>query len=126
MRVVYFLPFISLFIPVAAAAQSMNAEVFYKRSSALVAKGPMALFSRGEIKLLMGEVQNAGKAVRAKRLADVAAGRPPLSCPPQGKQSMDSNEFMKRLGAIPPAERARIDMTEAMTRITAAGFPCPR
>jgi hypothetical protein len=32
---------------------------------------------------------------------------------------------MKRLGAIPRAERQRIDMTEAMTRISAAKFPCP-
>ncbi|MCY7398753.1 MAG: hypothetical protein LH466_07965 [Sphingomonas bacterium] len=126
MRVVYFLPFMSLFIPVAAAAQSMNAEMFYQRSNKLMAKGRMALFSRGEIKTLMGEVQNAGLAERAKRLADVAAGKPPRSCPPQGKQSMGSTEFMKRLGAIHAAERSRIDMTEAMTRITAARFPCPR
>ena len=108
-----------------AAAQSMNAEAFYKRSSALIAKGPLALFSRGEIKALMAEAQNAGKTSRAQRLAAVAAGKPPRACPPE-KSSMNSDEFMKRLGAIPAAERARITMTEAMTRITIARFPCPR
>lgn len=115
-----------LAVPAAATAQSMNAERFHQRSSALLAKGPMALFSRGEINMLMTEVQNAGKAARASRLADAAVGRPPRSCPPQGKQSMGSSEFMRRLGDIPPAERTRMDMTEAMVRITAARFPCAR
>lgn len=126
MRIVCVVPFALLFVPALASAQSMNAEVFYKRSSALMAKGPMALFSRGEIKALMGEAEGAITASRTRRLAEVAAGRPPRSCPPKGPQPMNSSEFMKRLGAIPPAERARIDMTEAMMRITAARFPCPR
>jgi hypothetical protein len=39
---------------------------------------------------------------------------------------MGSDEFMKRLAAIPAADRARIDMTEATTRIMAAKYPCPR
>lgn len=114
-----------LILPAAAAAQSMNAERFHQRSSALMAKGPLALFSRGEINALMSEVQNAGKSARASRLADAAAGRPARSCPPD-KQSMDSSEFMRRLGVIPPAERSKIDMTEAMIRISAARFPCAR
>ena len=126
MRIVGWLPVMLLVVPATAAAQSMNAETFYKRSSALMAKGAMALFSRGEIKSLMSEAQLAGKAARERRLAEVAAGRSPRSCPPAGKQSMDSKEFMQRLGAIPAAERASIDMTEAMMRITAAKFPCPR
>ena len=79
----------------------------------------------GEIKKLMGEAQRAGQAARARRLAEVAAGKPARACPPE-KASMDSNEFMRRLGAIPAVERQRIDMTEAMTRITIARFPCPR
>ena len=119
-------PIMLLLVPAMASAQSMNAEVFYKRSNALMAKGPMALFSRGEIKLLMGEAQRAGLVAHTQLLADLAAGKPPRSCPPRGKQTMDSTEFMRRLGAIPVAERSRIDMTEAMTRVTAARFPCPR
>ena len=119
-------PMTLLFVPDMATAQSMNAEMFYQRSNKLMAKGPMALFSRGEIKRLMGEAERAIHASRARRLAEVAAGRPPRSCPPKAPQPMNSSEFMKRLGAIPPAARATIDMTEAMTRITAARFPCPR
>jgi hypothetical protein len=113
-------------LPSVASAQSMNAEMFYKRSTALIAKGPLAMFSRGEIKALMTEGQAAGKAAREQRLADLAAGKPRRSCPPSGSQSISTGEFMKRLGAIPAAERARINMTEAMVRITNARYPCPR
>ena len=37
---------------------------------------------------------------------------------------MGSDEFMTRLAAIPHAERARIDMTEATIRILAGKYPC--
>jgi hypothetical protein len=125
MKLLRLIPVALVAFPMIASAQSMNAETFYKRSSALMAKGPVALFSRGEIKALMTEAQNAGMAARAQRLAMIAAGKPPRACPP-AKSSMGSSEFMRRLGAIPAAERSRIDMTEAMARISAARFPCPR
>ena len=115
----------AVLVPSMASAQSMNAERFYKRSKALIAKGPLALLSRGEINALMTEAGSAGKVARMQRLAAVAAGKPPRACPPE-KSSMNSDEFMQRLAAIPAAERSRITMTEAMTRITIARFPCPR
>jgi hypothetical protein len=37
---------------------------------------------------------------------------------------MSDKEFMASLSAIPAEERARIDMTEAMTRILASKYPC--
>jgi hypothetical protein len=107
-----------------AVAQQMNADVFYQRANKLKAKGALAVFSGGEIKALMREGQAAGKASGLKHKADKAAGRPPRFCAPPGPQKMGSDEFMTRLGAIPPAERRRIDMTEATTRILAAKFPC--
>ena len=84
----------AILVPSAASAQSMNAESFYKRSKALIAKGPLAMLSRGEINALMTEAGNAGKAARAQRLAAVAAGKPPRACPPE-KSSMNSDEFMR-------------------------------
>jgi len=124
MRFRHVLPLLLIAIPAAASAQTMNAEYFHQRSLALKAKGAAAIFSMGEVKKLVGEAQRAGQAARAQRLAEVAAGRPARACPPE-KASMDSEEFMRRLGAIPAAERQRITMTEAMTRITIARFPCP-
>ena len=113
-----------IFASCGASAQTMNAQEFHRRATALQKKGPLALFSRGEIKTLMNEGQAAGKKAGERRRADVAAGRKPRFCPPPGPQSMGSDEFMKRLAAIPAADRARIDMTEASTRIMAGKFPC--
>lgn len=113
-----------LLVPAAASAQSMNAEEFHRRATALQKKGPMALFSRGEIKVLMNEGTGAAKRAREQRLATVRAGGKPRYCPPDGPQSLGSSEFMQRLSAIPQAQRARIDMTEATTRVLAGKFPC--
>ena len=111
--------------PLAAAmAQTMNAETFHKRATKLQKKGAMAIFSRGEIKALMSEVQESTKRAREQRLAAVKAGGKPRYCPPEGPGKMNSDEFMTRLAAIPAADRARIDMTEATTRILAVKFPC--
>ena len=110
--------------PVAAIAQSMNAESFHQRAQALKKKGAMAIFSRGEINALTKEGQAAGLKAREQHLAAVKAGTKPRYCPPEGKNSMNSDEFMERLGALPAADRARIDMTEATIRILAAKFPC--
>ena len=114
----------ALLLPSAAAGQTMNAEVFHKRATALQKKGAMALFSRGEIKALMNEGQAAGRRSREQRLASIEAGAKPRYCPPEGPGKMDADEFIKRLSAIPQAERSRIDMTEAMTRILSVKFPC--
>ena len=108
----------------AAVAQTMNAEVFHKRATKLQKKGALAIFSRGEIKVLMNEGQAAGKRAREQRLAAIKAGKLPRYCPPEGPQRMNSDEFMQRLAAIPQVERARIDMTEATIRILATKFPC--
>ena len=109
-----------------ALAQTMNAESFHQRATKLKKKGAMAIFSRGEIKTLMNEGQAAGKRAREQRLAAIKAGGRPRYCPPDGPQRMDSDEFMERLAAIPAAERARIDITEAAVRVLEHKFPCSR
>jgi hypothetical protein len=110
--------------PALAMAQTMNAEKFHQRAQALKKKGPMALFSRGEINALAKEGQAAGLKAREQRLAAIKAGTKPRYCPPEGKNSMNSDEYMARLAALPAADRARIDMTEATIRILAAKYPC--
>ena len=105
-----------------ASAQSMNAQSFYQRGSALQKNGMLALFS-GDLKPLMDEGKAAGAVARQRRLAAIKAGQKPRFCPPDGPISIDNDEFMTRLSAIPLADRSRIDMTEATTRILAAKFP---
>jgi hypothetical protein len=113
-----------LILPAAASAQSMNAEQFHSRAAALQKKGVMALFSGGEIKALTAEAQAAGKRAAETRRAAIKAGQAPRFCPPQESVSMGDKEFMNRLSAIPADDRAKIDMTEAMTRILAVKYPC--
>lgn len=115
---------VSILISSPAFAQAMNAESFHQRATALKKKGALAIFSGGEIKALMREGQASGQASVARLRADKAAGKPTRFCPPTGPTKMGSDEFMSRLSAIPLAERRRIDMTEATTRIMAAKFPC--
>ena len=110
-------------VPAAASAQSMNAEIFYKKALALKSKGPMALVSR-DLKPMVNEAKAAGLKVRAARLAAVAAGNKPRYCPPKGSKRMGHDEFLKAMAGIPALERARIDLTEAMTRIMIRKFPC--
>jgi hypothetical protein len=116
----------ALFIASGTNAQTMNAEQFHQRATALKKKGAMAIFSGGEIKALMNEGKAAGAMAREQRLEAIRSGQKPRYCPPEGKQSLGSDEFMNRLGAVPAAERARIDMTEAMNRILVQKFPCPK
>ena len=113
-------------LPGAASAQTMNAEIFFKRASALQALGPLALLKSDEIKALTDEAKAAGKRADAIRAAALKAHRKPRYCPPDDRVKMDSSEFMERLRAIPAAQRARIDMTEATTRIAGSKYPCPR
>ena len=113
------------FIASGANAQTMNAEQFHQRATALKKKGAMAIFSGGEIKALMNEGNAACARAREQQLAAIRTGQKPRFCPPEGKHSLGSDEFMTRLEAIAAAERARIDMTEAMTRILIQKFPCP-
>ena len=117
--------FLSAFIATttAASAQTMNAEAFFQRGTALQRKGPFALLSR-DASVLIGEGKAAGMKSRQLREAAITAGRRPRYCPPPGKVSISSSEVMQRLGAIPASERRTIDMTEATTRIFAAKFPC--
>ena len=84
----------------------------------------MALFS-SDLKRVINEGKAAGGKRGRARLAAVKAGHKPRYCPPEGGNGIGSDEYMKGLAAIPAAERARIDMTEATTRILAAQIPLP-
>jgi hypothetical protein len=115
-----------LLVPGMASAQSMNAEQFHRRATALQHKGAFAIFSAGEIKALMREGQAAGLQAAENRRVAVSAGKPPRFCPTERELKMGNDEFMTRLSAIRASERSRIDMTEAVTRMFAAKFPCRR
>jgi len=123
MRLKLIVAAIAVGMPVAASAQSMNAENFFQKAAALQRKGMMAMFS-SDVKLLMKEAKIAGETARAQRLATQKSGGKPRYCPPPGSQRLGSDEFIQRLGAIPRVDRLKINMLEAMIRILAVKFPC--
>ena len=113
-----------LTVSTSAIAQHMNADEFHRRAIALQKKGGRALLAMGEIRALTKEARGAGETVRAHRIAAEKAGQTPRYCPPKGAPRMGSEEFLKRLTAIPQEDRSKINMLEAMNRILAVKFPC--
>ena len=107
-----------------AAAAVMNAEEFYQRAVKVKKRGPLALLSMKEVKLLVNEVKIAGARVKETRLAAERAGKKGRYCPPPDNKRMGHEEYVAGIGAIPQAERKKIDLIEATTRMLAAKFPC--
>ncbi len=110
----------------ASAAMVINAEEFYQRAIKVKKRGPLALLSMKEVKLLVNEVKIAGAKVKETRLAAERAGKKGRYCPPPETTRMGHEEYVAGIGAIPQAERKKIDLIEATTRMLAVKFPCRR
>ena len=108
----------------ASAAMVINAEEFYQRASKVKKRGPLALLSMKEVKLLVNEVKIAGARVKETRLAAEREGKKGRYCPPPQSKRMGHEEYVAAIGAIPQAERRKIDLVEATTRVMTAKFPC--
>lgn len=110
----------------ASAAAVINAEEFYQRAIKVKRRGPLALLSMKEVKLLVNEVKIAGTKVKETRLAAEHAGKKGRYCPPPETKRMGHEEYVAGIGAIPQEERKKIDLIEATTRMLALKFPCPK
>ena len=113
-------------VPAGAAAAVINAEEFYQRATKVKKRGPLALLSMKEVKLLVNEVKVAGAKVKETRLAAERAGKRGRYCPPPQSKRMGHEEYVAGIGAIPQSERKKIDLIEATTRMLASKFPCPK
>jgi len=107
-----------------AALQAMTVAVFLEKADALKSRGALAMFS-SDLRLLKGEVQTAAAAVRAERLAAERAGRRPAFCPPGGRGRFDSDELLRHFHAIPPAQRTRMEVRDALRSLLVRKYPCP-
>lgn len=101
----------------------MSAAEFLARAEKLEKKGMLAAFS-GDLKTLKREAKAAGQSYRARIKADRAAGRQPHSCPPEGEQSMSSNELLGHLRSYPEATRKEITMKAAFADLMKKRYPC--
>jgi hypothetical protein len=106
----------------AVAAAPMDVATALAKADALQKKGMLALFS-ADMRLLKQEVGGDVDALEREAKADGAAGRKPLFCPPKGG-SINSNEILAALRAVPPAARARTSVKDALRPVLARRFPC--
>lgn len=115
---------LSLATPLAAAPAG-TAQNFLDRANRLKSKGPLAFFD-GDYGRLKAEATAVGKAIGDERIAAEKAHRPILYCSPQPRAQLGSFEFIDGLEAIPPAERARMSLKDAMVRVLQKKYPCRR
>jgi len=109
----------------AIAAPPGSAQNFLDRANRLKAKGPLALFD-SDYGRLKSEATAVGQAIGSDRVAAQRAKRPILYCSPTAKAQLGSFEFIDGLEAIPPAERERMSLKDAMIRVLQKKYPCPR
>lgn len=104
------------------AVHAMTVAVFLEKAEALQARGMVAMFS-SDIGLLKGEVTSAGAALRAEVAAARASERAPAFCAPE-RVRMGSNELLAFFRSIPPAQRQRLEVRDAMRFYMVRRFPC--
>ena len=116
--------FLGLVALAASPAMAMPAATFLAKADALMAKGPLALFS-SDVGLLKTEAAHAGAELKAERLALLAQHKPTAYCPP-AKSSISSDELIKSMHRIPAPELAKMQFKDAMRRVLEQKYPCPR
>src|SRR3954471_24323345 len=99
----------------AFSAAPGTAQNFLERANRLKAKGPFAFFD-SDYGRLKAEATAVGKSIGDDRIAAERAGRPVLYCSPQARAQLGSFEFIDGLTAITSAERARMNLKDAMVR----------
>ncbi len=112
---------LAVIVPI-GALQAMTVAAFLEKADALQARGMMAMFS-SDVGLLKGEVTSAGTALRAEVASARSAGRPPAFCAPE-RVRMTSTELLAFFRSIPPAQRQRLEVRDAMRFYMVRRFPC--
>ena len=110
--------------PVPGAAPG-TAQNFLDRANRLKGRGPLAFFD-SDYGRLKAEATAVGKSIGDDRIAAERAGRPILYCSPAPRAQLGSFEFVDGLEAIPAAERARMNLKQAMLRLLQKKYPCRR
>ena len=94
-----------------AALHAMTVAVFLEKADALKSRGALALFS-SDLGLLKGEMQTAGAALRAERLAAERAGRRPALLPARRARAVRFRRASRPL----PRDSARAARPDAGAR----------
>lgn len=106
----------------AAAANAMDVATFLAKADGLEKQGLLALAS-SDYKLLKAEVQNASTQLRAERVAAQRARRKPAYCPTE-QAGLSPSEIVAHLRTIPPPQRRRTQVKDALRSLLARKYPC--
>jgi hypothetical protein len=123
-KTIFLVLVLALSVPSLAASPG-SAQNFLDRANRLKAKGPLAFFD-SDYGRLKAEATSVGKSIGDDRIAAQRAGRPILYCSPQARAQLGSFEFIDGLEAIPPAQRATMNLKDAMVRVLQRKYPCRR
>ena len=108
----------------AAAAQPMTAGEFLNRAEPLMKKSKVTLMFSSEARTLIQILGQTAARNRDRIEAERAAGKQVSTClPPKGKASVDANELLAYLRALPAADRAK-SLDEAFRGYAAHKYPC--
>ena len=106
----------------ATSASAMDVATFLAKGMALQARGPAAVLMP-EFPEVQGEIQAAAIATRRARVQALRDGRAPPYCPQQGA-SLTSEEIQAAMLAVPVAQRARVQVRDAIGAAFARKYPC--
>jgi hypothetical protein len=107
----------------ASPAAAMDVATFLRYADALERMGVRAPFA-SEGPLVMNELNDSNRALRAERVAAQAAGRRPGYCPETHARA-GPQEVVAALRRIPPARRPGIEVRDALRAFYARRYPCP-
>jgi hypothetical protein len=105
------------------ALQAMTVAVFLEKADALERRGMTALFS-SDLRLLKAEVKSAGQALKAERDRRRASGQRPAYCAPE-RMKLNSDDLLAHFRSIPPAQRQRMEVRDALRLMLVRRYPCP-
>ncbi len=108
------------------AASAQDVARFMVRVDKLLARGPLALFSR-DFYRLRREIEADGDALKKVFAREKAAGRTTAFCPPaQGKPRVGKHEYLAALRAVPVAKRDTTDTKDVLRSLLERKYPCAR
>jgi hypothetical protein len=105
--------------PVAA----MDVATFLREAEALEAMGIRAMFS-GQARVVMTEMNEITRTLRAERTSALGQGRRPAYCPDADNRA-SPQELVASLRTIPAARRPQLQLRDAMRAFYARRYPCP-
>lgn len=107
--------------PLFAASGTISVASFLGKADALLAKGPMALFSP-DVKVLRGEAEAAIQAYKQRLISEKVSGRP-SSCPPD-RITFGQRQMISHLRQYPAAVQPVTTLQSALADLIIKTWPC--